>query len=154
MDELDHKILDLLRENARMSFSEIGNAVGISRVSVKKRMTAMENAGIIRGYHAVTDEEQIRKGIRYTIDIEAIPEEYGEVVKALRKDRELEEIYSTTGNCRIHCIGRSVNTSTMESHVNYLFNHTKGIRKIGWHILLSDLKAGEGSGDGTEKESQ
>ena len=105
MDELDHKILDLLRKNARMSFSEIGNAVGISRVSVKKHMTAMENAGIIRGYHAVTDEEQIRKGIRYTIDIEAIPEEYGEVVKALRKDRELEEIYSTTGECRIHCIG-------------------------------------------------
>ena len=153
MDELDHKILDLLRENARMSFSEIGNAVGISRVSVKKRMTAMENAGIIRGYHAVTDEEQIRKGIRYTIDIEAIPEEYGKVVKALRKDRELEEIYSTTGECRIHCIGRSVNPSTMESHVNYLFNHTKGIRKIGWHILMSDLRAGKESVDGTEKEN-
>ena len=106
MDELDHKILDLLRKNARMSFSEIGNAVGISRVSVKKRMTAMENAGIIRGYHAVTDEEH-----------------------------------------------RSVNPSTMESHVNYLFNHTKGIRKIGWHILMSDLRAGKESVDGTEKEN-
>ena len=153
MDELDQKILNLLKDNARMSFSEIGNAVGVSRVSVKKRMTAMEKAGIIKGYHAVIDEEQIRKGIRYTIDIEVIPEEYAEVVKVLQKDRELEEIYSTTGECRIHCIGRSVNASTMESHVNYLFNHTKGIRKIGWHILMSDLKAGEGSGDGTEKEN-
>ena len=153
MDELDRKILDLLRENARMSFSEIGSLIGISRVSVKKRMKAMEEAGIIIGYRAVIDEEQVRKGIRYTIDIEAIPEEYAEVVKILQKDRELEEIYSTTGECRIHCIGRSVNTSTMESHVNYLFNHTKGIRKIGWHILMSDLRAGKGSGDGTEKES-
>ena len=153
MDETDRKILDLLRENARMSFSEIGSAVGISRVSVKKRMTAMEEAGIIRGYRAVIDEEQVRKGIRYTIDIEAIPEEYQEVVQILLRDRELEEIYSTTGACRIHCIGRSVNPSTMESHVNYLFNHTKGIRKIGWHILLSDLKAERGSGDGTEKEN-
>ncbi|MDO5456285.1 MAG: Lrp/AsnC family transcriptional regulator [Eubacteriales bacterium] len=152
MDESDRKILDLLRENARMSYSEIGNAVGISRVSVKKRITAMEEAGIIRGYHTVIDQEQIRKGIRYTIDIEAIPEEYAEVVKALQKDRELEEIYSTTGESRIHCVGRSVNSSTMESHVNYLFNHTKGIRKIGWHILMSDLKAGKGSGDGTVKE--
>ena len=154
MDELDQKILNLLRENARMSFTEIGNAVGVSRVSVKNRVAAMEASGIIRGYHAVIDEEQLRKGIRYTIDIEALPEEYAEVVKILQKDRELEEIYSTTGNCRIHCIERSVNTSTMESHVNYLFNHTKGIRKIGWHILLSDLKAGEGSGDGTERENQ
>ena len=55
MDETDRKILDILRENARMSFSEIGSAVGISRVSVKKRMTAMEEAGIIRGYRAVID---------------------------------------------------------------------------------------------------
>lgn len=74
------------------------------------------------------------------------------MVKALQKDRELEEIYSTTGESRIHCVGRSVNSSTMESHVNYLFNHTKGIRRIGWHILMSDLKAGKGSGDGTVKE--
>ena len=71
----------------------------------------------------------------------------------LLRDRELEEIYSTTGACRIHCIGRSVNPSTMESHVNYLFNHTKGIRKIGWHILMSDLKAEKGGGDGTEEEN-
>ena len=78
---------------------------------------------------------------------------YAEVVKTLLRDRELEEIYSTTGACRIHCIGRSVNSSTMESHVNYLFNHTKGIRKIGWHILMSDLKAEKGDGDGTEKEN-
>ena len=153
MDELDRKILDLLRENARMSFSEIGSLIGISRVSVKKRMTAMEEAGVISGYRAVIDEEQIRKGIRYTIDIEAIPEEYAEVVKILQRDRELEEIYSTTGVCRIHCIGRSVNSSTLESHVNYLFNHTKGIRKIGWHILMSDLKAEKGGGNGTEEEN-
>jgi len=152
MDESDRKILDLLRDNARMSLSEIGSAVGISRVSVKKRMTAMEEAGIIKGYRAIIDEEQIRKGIRYTIDIEAIPEEYAEVVKVLQKDRELEEIYSTTGECRIHCFGRSVNPSTLEAHVNYLFNHTKGIRKIGWHILMSDLKAGKESVDGAETE--
>lgn len=152
MDESDRKILDLLRDNARMSLSEIGSAVGISRVSVKKRMTAMEEAGVIKGYRAVIDEEQIRKGIRYTIDIEAIPEEYAEVVKTLLKDRELEEIYSTTGECRIHCVGRSVNRSTMESHVNYLFNHTKGIRKISWHILMSDLRAEEGSVDDGEEE--
>jgi DNA-binding Lrp family transcriptional regulator len=113
----------------------------------------MEESGAIRGYRAVIDEEKVLEGIRYTIDIEVIPEHYREVVKVLRADRKLEEIYSTTGECRIHCIGRSVNSSTMESHVNYLFNHTKGIRKIGWHILMSDLKAEKGGGDGTEKEN-
>ena len=153
MDPINQRILELIRENARMSYSDIGKAVGISRVSAKKRMDSMEKAGVIKGYQTVIDEEKTRGGIRYIIDIEALPEEYAAVVKTLQADRELEQIYSTTGDCRIHCVGRSRNQSTMESHVTYLFNHTKGIRKISWHILLSDLKhAEEGDGYGTEKE--
>ena len=142
MDKIDHAILELIKDNARMSYSEIGKAVGLSRVAVKKRMDTMEESGAIRGYRAVIDEEKVLEGIRYTIDIEVIPEHYREVVKVLRADRKLEEIYSTTGECRIHCVGRSRNKSTMEAHVNYLFNHTKGIRKVSWHILMSDLRKG------------
>ena len=97
---------------------------------------------MIRGYRTVIDEEQAQEGIRYTIDIEALPEEYPNVVKTLQADPKLEEIYSTTGECRIHCVGRSRSKSTMEAHVNYLFNHTKGIRKVSWHILMSDLRKG------------
>ena len=142
MDKLDQRILELIKDNARLSYSEIGKSVGISRVAVKKRMDAMENAGVIRGYRTVIDEEQAQEGIRYTIDIEALPEEYPNVVKTLQDDPKLEEIYSTTGECRIHCVGRSRSKSTMEAHVNYLFNHTKGIRKVSWHILMSDLRKG------------
>jgi DNA-binding Lrp family transcriptional regulator len=152
MDKLDQRILELIKDNARLSYSEIGKSVGISRVAVKKRMDAMENAGVIRGYRTVIDEEQAQEGIRYTIDIEALPEEYPNVVKTLQADPKLEEIYSTTGECRIHCIGRSANPTTMDAHVNYLFNHTKGIRKISWHILLLDLrKTEEESVDDGEK---
>ena len=152
MDKIDHAILEIIKDNARMSYSEIGKAVGLSRVAVKKRMDTMEESGAIRGYRAVIDEEKVLEGIRYTIDIEVIPEQYREVVKVLRADRKLEEIYSTTGECRIHCIGRSANPTTMDAHVNYLFNHTKGIRKISWHILLSDLrKTEEESVDDGEK---
>ena len=142
MDKLDQRILELIKDNARLSYSEIGKSVGISRVAVKTRMDAMENAGVIRGYRTVIDEEQAQEGIRYTIDIEALPEEYPNVVKTLQADPKLEEIYSTTGECRIHCVGRSRSKSTMEAHVNYLFNHTKGIRKVSWHILMSDLRKG------------
>ena len=153
MDKIDHAILEIIKDNARMSYSEIGKAVGLSRVAVKKRMDTMEESGAIRGYRAVIDEEKVLEGIRYTIDIEVIPEHYREVVKVLRADRKLEEIYSTTGECRIHCIGRSANPTTMDAHVNYLFNHTKGIRKISWHILLSDLRKTEEEGvdDGEKK---
>jgi DNA-binding Lrp family transcriptional regulator len=52
LDDIDNRIIELLRENARISYSEIGNAVGKSRVAVKTRIDQLEKKGIIRGYHA------------------------------------------------------------------------------------------------------
>ena len=42
LDELDQKIVRLLIQNARMSYSEIGQQTGISRVAVKMRVQALE----------------------------------------------------------------------------------------------------------------
>ena len=42
LDQLDQKIIQLLTENARMSYSEIGQKVGISRVAVKMRVQTLE----------------------------------------------------------------------------------------------------------------
>ena len=95
MDQIDQKILELIRENARMSYSDIGKAAGISRISAKKRMDSMEKAGVIGGYHTVIDEEKTRGGLRYIIDIEAIPEEYAAVVKTLTATAQPETAGST-----------------------------------------------------------
>ena len=45
LDELDQKIIQLLIENARISYSDIGEETGISRVAVKARIRAMEKKG-------------------------------------------------------------------------------------------------------------
>ena len=47
LDELDQKIVQLLIKNARISYSELGEQVGISRVAVKMRVQALEKRGII-----------------------------------------------------------------------------------------------------------
>ena len=41
LDELDNKILETIKDNARLSYSEIGERVGVSRVCVKNRMAAL-----------------------------------------------------------------------------------------------------------------
>ena len=59
LDELDQKILQLLIQNARMSYSEIGQQVGISRVAVKMRVQALEKKGIIEEYTTVINPQKI-----------------------------------------------------------------------------------------------
>ena len=55
LDKTDLQILETIKDNARMSYSEIGSAVGISRVSVRNRMEEMEKAGVIQGYKTIVD---------------------------------------------------------------------------------------------------
>ena len=42
MDKTDLRILDLLKGNARMSYQDIGNAIGMTRVAAKKRVKKLE----------------------------------------------------------------------------------------------------------------
>ena len=72
MDQTDSRILELLKENARLSYSEIGETVGLSRVTVKRRIEQMEKSGIIKGYHAIVDPEAPVKGIRFTLDLDVV----------------------------------------------------------------------------------
>ena len=105
LDKLDNAILETIKDNARMSYSDIGEKVGLSRVAVKNRMEILEKKGIIRGYKTIIDETKVPDGISFILDVEAIPEEYQNVVEVLAKDRFLRQVYSTTGECRMHCIG-------------------------------------------------
>ena len=50
LDKLDQKIIRLLIENARISYSDIGEETGISRVAVKARIQALEKRGVIEEY--------------------------------------------------------------------------------------------------------
>ena len=59
LDELDQKIIQLLIENARISYSDIGKETGISRVAVKARIQALEKKGIIEEYTTIINPQKI-----------------------------------------------------------------------------------------------
>lgn len=52
IDGVDKQILNLLMENARISYADIAKAVGMKSPSVIDRIKRLENLGIIRGYTA------------------------------------------------------------------------------------------------------
>ena len=144
LDMIDHKILEILKDNARETYSEIGELVGLSRVAVKNRIEVLEKNGIIQGYKTIIKPTNIPQGIKFTLEIEAIPILYNEVVEALKNDEYLKQVYSTTGQSRLLAIGFAPNATILDSHVNQLFEQIKGIRRLGWHILMSTIKDEDG----------
>jgi Lrp/AsnC family transcriptional regulator, leucine-responsive regulatory protein len=55
LDDTDERILELLQQNARRTFGDIGGQVGLSAPAVKRRVDRLEASGVIRGYTAVID---------------------------------------------------------------------------------------------------
>ena len=70
LDALDQKIVRLLIENARISYSDIGQEVGISRVAVKARIQALEQRGIIEEYTTIINPQKISGAVSCYFEIE------------------------------------------------------------------------------------
>ena len=144
LDEVDNKIIAIIKDNARMSYSDIGKAVGLSRVAVKNRMDAMEKRGVIQEYQTVVHTSRIPEGVKFVIDIEVTTEKLQDVLEVLGKDKYIRQVYGTTGNCRLHCQGYAPNNQTLDAHVRYLYNHNEGIRRLEWHMLVTTYKDVDG----------
>src|SRR5437763_15056472 len=59
LDETGWHILQVLQENARLSFSELGQRVGLSSPAVAERVRRKDDVGIIKGYHAEIDTAKV-----------------------------------------------------------------------------------------------
>jgi Lrp/AsnC family transcriptional regulator, leucine-responsive regulatory protein len=59
IDEIDHQIISLLQENARLSNAALAENVGLTTSTVHERVKKLEKKGIIKGYVAMVDAEAL-----------------------------------------------------------------------------------------------
>ena len=105
LDRTDEKILDLMKGNARISFRELGDKIGMSRVAAKKRVRKLEQEGIIRGYNTYI----FRKDeITMLIDIVTVPGELERVAEYVsEKTAFVRQIFRTTKENHLHIVAVS-----------------------------------------------
>lgn len=63
-DSIDMKILDLLAENSRRSFGDIGEKIGMSPSAVKRRVDRLEGSGVIRRYTTEVDHAKLGQSLQ------------------------------------------------------------------------------------------
>lgn len=63
LDRIDRKILHDLQENGRMTNVELAERAGISAPPCLRRVRALEEAGVIKGYHADIDPNSLGFGV-------------------------------------------------------------------------------------------
>ena len=140
LDELDRKIVTLLIENARLSYSDIGQKVGISRVAVKARIQALEQRGVIEEYTTIVNPQKISGAVSCYFEIETRPEAFAQVADILRDDDTVTQVYRVTGRSKLHVHAVAASGEEMEALMAQVIDPLPGVLSCSCNIILSRIK--------------
>lgn len=140
LDELDQKIIRLLIKNARMSYSEIGQQVGISRVAVKMHVQAMEEKGIIEEYTTIINPQKISGAVSCYFEIETEPDELMNVAEILKENDTITQIYRVTGKSRLHVHAVASSNDEMEKLIYETIDQLPGVTECSCNMIFSRIK--------------
>ncbi len=140
LDELDQKILALLVENARYSYSEIGEKLGYSRVAIKNHVDALEKRGVIEGYTTIINPQKLGSAVSCYFEIETQPETFTQVAGQLQACPIVTQIYRTTGNCRLHVHAVAASPAELDRFLQETMDPLPGVASVSTNMILSRMK--------------
>ena len=88
IDEKDNAIINLLLKDARMSYSDIGEQVGLSRTAVKNRISSLEESGLIGGYRVIVNPQESPEMMTFVVNIETEPAHFENAKRSLQRPQK------------------------------------------------------------------
>jgi Lrp/AsnC family leucine-responsive transcriptional regulator len=95
--KLDRALLSRLEADARLSYAELGEAVGLSKSSCWKRVQGLEQAGAIRGYRALVDPAALGLGTVAFVAVTVAFDRHAEFEQAAIRHRAILACHATLG---------------------------------------------------------
>lgn len=97
MDQLDERLITLLRHNGRRSVSDLALELGVSRATVRARIERLEASGAILGYTVILRADAVDLPVRGIMMV-AIEGHVGDrVIRSLGGIAEVSEVHTTNG---------------------------------------------------------
>ncbi len=138
MDEKDEIILQILSKNARIPRTKIAEILGISETAVRKRISKLEEEGILLRYMIKINYKALGYSVSLTgIDVE--PEKIWEIIDKLKNIKSITSITLTSGD-------HTIMTKIVSKSVDELFKIHKeiekleGVKRICPAIVLDEIK--------------
>lgn len=96
-----NKLLDLLRQNARLSNAELAAMLGTTEADVAAQIKQLESDGIIMGYSAIINEEKAdEKSVTAIIEIKVTPvkdQGFDDLAHTIMEFEEVDSVFLMSG---------------------------------------------------------
>jgi len=133
LDETDIQILEILQENCKLNFTQIGNELGIAESTIRYRIERLEKRRIINGYVALINPRRIGLTITAIMMIKINPQRIEEISPKLASFKELRHLFRSTGQYDMISV---VNAKDI-GHLNKVMGEIKQIEGI--HELIVEV---------------
>lgn len=100
LDDIDRKIIEFLQQDSNITNAQLSQAIGLSPAPTLERVKKLEQAGIIRGYHAEVDPSQIGIGVSTFVMVSLKghnKENINRFIQAIERIPEVVECHHVTG---------------------------------------------------------
>ena len=138
------RILQILRENARATDSEIASRLGIPAEAVGEKIAGYEKSGVIRGYHAIVNPEAAGDpDVHAIIELRIRPEREGGFDRlAMRIGRfpEVTSMFLVSGGFDLLLFVRGRNLQEVASFVSARLAPLDGVLSTSTHFMLKTYK--------------
>ena len=116
MEDLDRQIVRLLAEDGRRSYTDLAKDTGLSVSAVHQRVRRLEKRGVIRGYHADVNPDEIDLPLTAFVSIKPIdPAAPDDAPERLAHLQAIEACHSVAGEESYILKVRVASPSALES---------------------------------------
>ena len=143
MDDFDVKLLRALQDDGRLTNYDLAERVGLSASQCSRRRSALEEAGVIEGYHAALSAQALGLDVIVFVQVTLAthsPDNSKRFAKLIDGLEEVQEAYSLTGQAD-YLVKMAVPDLAALSHIlNDVFLPHESVAHLRSSIVLDRLK--------------
>lgn len=144
INDTDKKILEILMQNGRTSYSDIGKELNLSRNVVRDRVQQLMEKGVIEKISAVINSEAVGKKVSAFFEVDCEPADLVKVAEKLANNPSVASCYQMTGPSTLHMHVLVEDFASLEFFINNELYGIEGITRVESHILLRRFKSRSG----------
>ena len=141
VDELDLKILKMLQEDGRLSFTEIAGVQRLSESTIRKRVQALQKKGVIKKFTIEIIPSKIGMNTIAIVGVDVDPTELLEAAQKLCEIKEIRSVATSTGDHMIMTEIWTRNGRELTKVISEKIGKIDGVKKICPAIILEKLKS-------------
>jgi len=135
LDRTDTKLIRLLQQNARISYTAMGKEVGLSSAAIADRVRRLEDQGVILGYSTQVDPPKIGQSLHAIIHLRAFVGMLKPFLARVPSLKEIRNCYRVTGNENIIMEVVLEDQKHLEALIDLLISYGE----TRTHIVLSQV---------------